>query len=158
MRSLTSYLFMIFMGMFWVFRMIVAFTSTLGIDIGFAPLNINMEIILLFVTFVCIILVGKAKLLGGIIYLVSYGMYFGVDLYNSVMTIINGGALSLTQASNVMVSFVGIVIPVVVFFTLLVDKNKEAHPIDKKTDWFYKNKEFDRKMDERADQNQYRNY
>jgi len=28
--------------------------------------------------------------------------------------------------------------------------------VDKQTDWFYKNKEYDRKLDERADKNQYR--
>lgn len=55
-------------------------------------------------------------------------------------------------------SFVGMVIPIAVFLNMLVDKNRMAHPVDKKTDWFYKNKEFDRKLDERVDQNQYRNY
>ena len=28
--------------------------------------------------------------------------------------------------------------------------------VDKKTDWFYKNEQFDRKMDDRADKNNYR--
>lgn len=41
---------------------------------------------------------------------------------------------------------------------MLVDKTRSVYPTDKKTDWFYKNKEFDRKLDERVDQNQYRNY
>ncbi len=158
MRSLSSYLFLFFMVMFWVFRLIVAFTTSLGINFGFEPLNMNMEIILLFVTLLSIVLVAKRKLLGGIIYLITYGMYFGVDLYNTVIKIIEGTPLTVTEASNIMVSFVGIIIPVVVFFTLLVDKNRTAHPVDKKTDWFYKNKEFDRKIDDRADQNQYRNY
>ena len=30
------------------------------------------------------------------------------------------------------------------------------NPKDKKTDWFYKNEQFDRKFDERADRNEYK--
>ena len=39
---------------------------------------------------------------------------------------------------------------------VLLDKNRKAHPVDKKTVWFYKNEQYDRKFDERADRNQYR--
>ena len=35
------------------------------------------------------------------------------------------------------------------------DKNKKTNPKDKKTDWFYKNEQFDRKLDERADKNNF---
>lgn len=157
MRSMASYLLLIFMVLFWIFRIVVAFTSSLAIDIGFVPMNMNMEIILLFVTMVSIALVGRRKLLGGIIYLLSYGLYFGVDLYNTVMGIMQG-ATTLTDYSNAMASFIGVVLPLAVFFNLLIDKNRTNHPVDKKTDWFYKNDEYDRKLDERADQNEYRNY
>lgn len=157
MRSMASYLLLIFMVMFWIFRIVVAFTSSLAIDIGFAPMNMNMEIILLFVTMVSIALVGKRMLLGAIIYLISYGLYFGADLFNIVMGIM-GGATTLTNYSNAIASFIGVVLPLAVFFNLLIDKNRTNHPVDKKTDWFYKNDEYDRKLDERADQNQYRNY
>jgi len=43
-----------------------------------------------------------------------------------------------------------------VLFDLLFDKNRKEHPVDKKTDWFYKNENFDRKLDERADKNHYK--
>ena len=43
-----------------------------------------------------------------------------------------------------------------VLLDLLMDKNRKNHPKDKKTDWFYDNEQFDRKMDERADKNNYR--
>lgn len=158
MRSLASYLLLFFMIMFWIFRIVVAFTTSMGIDIGLAPLDMNIEIILLFVTLVCIALVGKRKIIGAIIYLVAYGLYFGVDLYNTVIGILDGATISLTAYTNAMISFIGVVIPVAVFFNLLIDKSRTAHPVDKKTDWFYKNEEYDRKMDERADKNQYRNY
>ena len=157
MRSMTSYLLAIFMVMFWIFRIVVAFTSTMGIDIGFVPININMEIVLLFVTIPCIVLVAKRKLIGSIIYLIIYGAYFGVDLY-SIVTGIMAGSTTLVDYTRALSSFIGVVLPIVVFFNLIVDKNRMAHPVDKKTDWFYKNKEFDRKLDSRADKNQYRNY
>ena len=41
-------------------------------------------------------------------------------------------------------------------FDLIIDKSRKANPKDKKTDWFYKNEQFDRKLDERADKNNYR--
>ena len=43
-----------------------------------------------------------------------------------------------------------------VLLDLLLDKNRKENPKDKKTDWFYKNEEFDRKLDDRADKNNYR--
>lgn len=157
MRSMASYLLLIFMIMFWIFRIIVAFTASIGIDIGVVPINMNIEIVLLFITILCILLISKRKLLGAIIYLISYGMYFGVDLYNIVLNLIDGSN-AITDYSRVLVSFIGIVIPISVMFSLLMDKNRTAHPVDKKTDWFYKNEEYDRKLDERADKNNYRNY
>lgn len=157
MKSMASYLLAIFMVMFWIFRIIVAFTASMGIDIGFVPMNMNMEIILLFVTIPCVILVVKRKLTGAIIYLITYGMYFGVDLY-SIVTGIMSGTTTLVDYARAFVSFVGVVIPIAVFFNLLIDKNRMAHPVDKKTDWFYNNEEFDRKLDSRADKNQYKNY
>lgn len=156
MRSMSSYLSLFFMVLFWIFRIVVSFTVTMGIDMGFTTLNINIEIILLFITLLSIGLVAKRKLLGAIIYAISYGAYFGVDLYKTVMSIINGGGI--TDATNALTSFIAIAIALMVLFNMLIDKNRTAHPVDKKTDWFYKNEEFDRKMDERADQNQYKNY
>ncbi len=88
MRSIPSYLLLIFMIMFWIFRIVVAFCQSMGIDIGFKVLNMNMEIILLFVSLLSIGLVSKRKLIGAILYLISYSMYFGVDLYKTIIGII----------------------------------------------------------------------
>lgn len=157
MRSLSSYLLLMFMIMFWLFRIVVAFTATMGMNFAFKPLEMNMEIILLFVTLLSILLVGKRKLIGAILYLISYGLYFGIDFYNIIMGIINETG-DLIIYTNALTSFIGIALPVAVLFNLLFDKARTAHPVDKKTDWFYKGNEYDRKIDERADQNQYRNY
>ncbi len=157
MRSVASYLLLLFMVIFWIFRVIVAFTNSIGVDIGFIPMNMEIEIVLLFVTLLCIILVGKRKLIGAIIYLISYAMYFGVDFYGIIINLINGQN-QVIDYTKAMASFIGIIIPIAVFFSLLIDKNRREHPVDKKTDWFYKNEQYDRKLDERADKNNYRNY
>lgn len=52
----------------------------------------------------------------------------------------------------------GVIIAFCVFFDLMVNKLRKRDPKDKKTDWFFQNKEYDRKLDDRADKNQYRNY
>ena len=94
MKNFSTWLVVLFMAMFWVFRVIVALMAQLNLDFGgITPLNSQLEIILLFVVLVCIILVAKRKLICGLI---------------------------------------------------------------KKTDWFYKNDEFDREFDDRADKNNYR--
>ena len=156
--SFASILLLLFMIMFWLFRLVVAFTTSIGMDIGFTPINMTMEIIMLFAVFICVLFIAKKKIIGAIAYLVLHGFYFGVDLYNSLIPLMNGGTMGLEDYTNALVSFVAIIIPITILFNMLFEKNKMAHPVDKKTDWFYKNDQFDRKIDERADQNQYRNY
>ena len=67
-----------------------------------------------------------------------------------------GDILSLSQSTELMFSMLGIILPLAVLIDLLLDKNRKNNPKDKKTDWFYKNEEFDRKLDDRADKNNYR--
>lgn len=157
MKNFASYLLVMFMVMFWVGRVIIAFTYSMGIEIGIEPLNIQMEIILLFVALLCIILVTKRKLLGAILYVAAYGSYFGVDIYHTVKGILENTA-TIFDYTTALISFIGMTIPLAVLFELLLDKNRKANPKDKKTDWFYTNKKFDRILDERADKNNYRQY
>lgn len=157
MKNFSTWLLILFMGMFWVFRIIVALMSEISTDFPFTPLNGQMEIILLFVVLLCMILIVKRKIVGALIYLLAYGMYFGVDLLNNVNLIIKANeTIALNTYTNTFISLIGMVIPIAVLFDLLLDKNRKNNPKDKKTDWFYKNENFDRKMDERADKNNYR--
>lgn len=159
MRNFSTWLLVMFMIMFWAFRAIVAVAAEFGMDFaGFHPLNNQMEIILLFVVLVCMILVVKRKLVGGLIYLLGYGMYFGVDLYNNVMTMLEAGedVSMMSIYANSFASVLGMILAIAVLLDLLVDKGRKANPKDKKTDWFYKNEKFDRKLDDRADKNNYR--
>ena len=64
--------------------------------------------------------------------------------------------LSTDWYMGILFEFFGLILAIFAIFDVLLDKNRKAHPVDKQTDWFYKNKDYDRKLDERADKNNYR--
>ena len=159
MANFSTWLIAMFMVMFWGFRVVVTLMAQMGKDLGgMEPLNIQMEIILAFVVLVCLVLIVKRKMIGGLIYLLAYGMYFGVNIFNYTMNIIEQQTQNLGASIHIsaFVSLLGIILPIAVLLDLLVDKGRKANPKDKKTDWFYKNEQYDRKLDERADKNNYR--
>lgn len=139
---------------FWIVRIIATYTSAMAIDFMITPINLNTEIMLLFVALLCFVLIAKRKLLGVILYLVSYLGYFGVDLWNNL--VLTNGQISATNYMNVFFSFIGIALPIFTMIDWLLDKNKQLHPTDKKTDWYYTNQKYDIKKDEREDKNNYR--
>lgn len=157
MKNLSTYLVAIFMIMFWIFRIMFAVTNTLGIDIGFTIPNYNMEVVLLFITLLSIVLIIKRKILGALLYLITYGWYFGMPLVNGILLVVSPEAtFDINIYVDIAVNAIGVILPLFALFDLLLDKNRMAHPVDKKTDWFYKNEQYDRKVDERADKNNYR--
>lgn len=156
MKNLSTWILVMFMVMFWIFRMIVALTAELGIDFaGITPIDMTTEVILLFVVMVCLIFIIRRNIIGALIYLLAYGIYFGKALFDNIIAITSGGA-NIGTGLNAFISLIGIVIPICVLFDLLIDKNRKANPVDKKTDWYYKDDKYDREMDERADKNNYR--
>lgn len=155
MTSLFSYLITMFGGMFWLLRVIVAVTYTLGVDFPIVPLDFNIEIILLFVTVICMIFIIKRNIIGALAYFVVYGLYFGNDLYNGVINIINGQT-EIVDYLAILISFIGVLIPFITVIDIALNKNRKGNGRDKKTDWFYTNEEYTRKLDERADKNQYK--
>ena len=156
MKNFSTWMLVIFMFMFWAFRVLVAVLPEFGTTLGnIVPLNSQLEIIISFVVLACIVLVVKRKIIGGLIYLGAYGMYFGVDLFNNIGKVINNTA-SMETTINALISFVAISLAVFVLFDLIFDKSRKSVPKDKKTDWFYNNEKFDRELDERADKNNYR--
>ena len=157
MKNFSTWMLVMFMAMFWVFRVIVAVTYEMNIDFGgIQPINQTMEIILLFVVLICMLFIVKRKMIGALVYLLAYGMYFGTDLIIGLTNLFTSGEVGLGIYLNTFISLIGIIIPVAVLFDLLLDKGRKANPHDKKTDWFYANEKFDRDMDERADKNNYR--
>ena len=156
MKNLSSWLIVIFMVAFIVFRTVVALTASMGGEFMVQPIDLTMEIILLFVALLCVPFIFKRQLIGALIYLVAYGWYFGQDLLSKVMILIEGNTLSVPEYTTFFFSLVGIALPIFALFDILLDKGRKLNPTDKKTDWYYKNEQYDRELDERADKNNYR--
>ena len=157
MKKFSTYLLVMFMALFWILRIIITVMAQLGKDfMGIIPINETFEIILLFAFLLCAILVVKRKLLGALLYLTLHAIYFGGDITEKIGILSRGEALTMGQATDLMFSIVGIILPLAVLIDLLLDRGRKEHPVDKKTDWFYKNEQFDRKLDDRADKNNYR--
>ena len=151
MYSLLIYLFAV---IFWVLRVAAAFAASMEFEFLLQPLNLPIEIILAFVTFACIILIFKRKLIGALVYLFSHLGYFGVYLYN---ILINVEEIVVVDYINVMVSIIGIILPLIILIDVGMSQSaKKTTSKTKKTDWYYQNEKFDRKYDERADRNQYK--
>ena len=156
MKSLRSWLIVIFILMFWAFRVIVAITGSMGSDFLVKPIDTNIEIALLFVVLLCVPFIFKRNLLGAIVYLGVYGWYFGRGLVENVIKIINNETLTLSTYTEMFFALIGIILPLVALIDILIDRAQMKNPINKETDWFYKNEDYDRKLDERADKNNYR--
>lgn len=131
--------------------------SQLNQEFFIQPFNITMEIALLFIVLIALIFIVKRKMIGALIYLLGYGMYFGSDIVSKMLILIEDSTqLSLSDYTSLAISLIGIIIPIAILLDLLADKNRKAHPKDNKTDWFYNNEQYDRKLDDRADKNNYR--
>ena len=157
MKKFSTYLVVMFMGMYWILRILITLMAQLGSDfLGVVPINMTFEIVLLFVFLICAILVVKRKMIGALLYLALHAIYFGGDVAQKLQMLISGQTMALSDISGLFFSALGIIIPLFALGDLLLDKGRKEHPVDKKTDWFYKNEQYDREMDERADKNNYR--
>lgn len=154
--SLISYLITMFAGMFWVFRVIITVTTSLNRSLGFEITDLTAEIVMLFVALFCLVLIIRRHLLGAILYVVSYGWYFGGQIFSAFSQMADGTQLTSAQAVNVFFSFIAIILALATLLDIGINKNRKGNTRDKKTDWFYKNEQFDREFDERADRNNYK--
>ena len=155
MRTMSNYLIIMLSVMLFIFRLIVVFTTTMGIEFMVQAINVKYEIALLLVMLVSIILMSKNKLSGAIIFVISSLAYYGPSLLTQI-TFAMSNTISIEVAMEVVISLIAIVIPIFAFFIIAFAKEQEKRPVDKKTDFFYKNEAYDRKYDERADRNNYR--
>ena len=153
--SLFSYMITVWGIMFWIFRAVITAMYTTGVDFLIKPLNSGLEIALLFATIPCMIFVIRRNIIGAACYVAIYVSYFGTALYNTLNHI--GDSLNTSGEIELILAIIGIAIPVLTFIDVLTNKYRRSiiNP-NKKTDWFYKNEDYDRKFDERADRNQYR--
>ena len=157
MKKFSTYLLVVFMMLFWILRIIITLASQLGKSfMGVVPMNETFEIAILFLTLLCVVLIVKRKMIGSLLYLTIHAIYFGGDVTNKLNILARNETLTLAQSTEFMFSMIGIILPLAVLLDLLLDKNRKMNPKDEKTDWFYKNEQFDRKLDDRADKNNYR--
>jgi len=158
MKNLFSYLILMFIILFWILRVVVTLAATAGTSFVLTPLNTNIEIALLFVTLVCVALIVKRNMIGALLYLISYALYFGVDLYNNVNNILAGEDTTSSYLS-IFVSAVAVILALAAFFDVAMSKSdKNGGAKNKKTDWFYSGNQYIREKDSRDDTNQYKGF
>ena len=155
MQKFSTWMIIALDVIFWLLRVIAAYTDAMGIDFMIQPIDMNMEITMIFVALLAFILIVKRKFLGTVIYMIGYFGYFGVALFNNLQQMMTVGGM-IDDYVNVLFSLIGVALPLFTFLDLLLDKNRQLHPTDKKTDWFYRNKKYDMQKDERVDKNNYR--
>lgn len=163
MANFSTWLIVIFMIMFWLFRGLIAVCTQFSIDIlGIVAYDFNLEVIILFITLACILLVVKRKILGSLIYLGMYGVYFGEHFIKTIVPIIeNNNSIGLEMSFNLIIDLVAIILAIFAVIDTLVDRSRKANPIDKKTDWYFKNEKYDEEIkarDKREDSNEYKFY
>ena len=151
MKTLANYLVAIFMVMYWIFRIVVTYMYDTGKAFVTQPLNEPIEIVLLFVTLLCIILFVKRIKYGGVLYIATYYGYFGVDLFNHLKKMFDTYTFDIDSINGVIWSAVAVILATVVMIDLLYDNVRT--PDQKNTDWYYNNKDYDREYDPRADRN-----
>ena len=153
--SIYSYMLTILGVVFWIFRAIITAMYTSGANPSIQPLNSTWEIVLLFASIPCMILVIKRNIIGAALYAGVYVSYFGTALYNTLNHVAD--TLNAGGQVDIIMSIIGIVIPALTFIDILFNKNRKAFLGGKNdTDWYYNNKDYDRQFDERADRNQYK--
>lgn len=155
MISLISYLLTFLDILFWVFRAIATLMFQLDRDFFTQPLEVNLEIALLFVTLPCLIGIVKRNRAFAAIYFALYASYFGTALYNVYINCTETG-FNIVNSSDLLCTFFGVLLPLLTFLDVFFNKNRGLGHGAHREDGFYANEKYDRKFDERADRNQYR--
>lgn len=163
MTNFSTWLIAMFAIMFWLFRAIVALCEQFSIDLlGIVPYDFNMEIIICFAIIVCIVLIIKRKMIGSLIYLLIYGTYFGGHLLTNILLVLEDSSLlTIDLSMNLICDILGIFLALFAVLDMFVDKSRKINPVDKKTDWYFKNKKYDEELkarDNREDKNEYKFY
>lgn len=148
-----GYIITLLAALFWTFRVSVTLLYSAEISFPIGPFNMVFEIVVLFVTFIGIALMAKRKMTGAVIYLIAQVSYFGADMYKNIMAVAENQTANVDYLS-LLVSIIAIILPVLGIMNIGLSNGKGRK--NKKTDWFYGTKEYDRKFDERADKNQYK--
>ncbi|MCL2859213.1 MAG: hypothetical protein FWF46_01305 [Oscillospiraceae bacterium] len=154
MRSVFSWLINILAVGFWIFRVVVTFLENSNVSFAVKTINFNIEIGLLFATVIFLVLIFKRNIIGGIAYFVAYAGYFGVGLYSILVN--SNGNFATDTITQAFVCIIAIFLGLLNLVDLVLSRNRKSEGKHKHTDWFFKDDKFDRKLDKRADKNNYR--
>ncbi len=155
--TIFSYMLTVWSVILWLFRSLVCALYTSDVSFFVQPLNVTFEIVLIFATIPCMVLVFKRNIIGAACYMAIYVSYFGTAIYNTMNNTVSSDGLNVGNSIDLAVSIIGVVIPVLTFLDILFNKHRKSVIGGKKsTDWYYKNDAYDRKLDDRADKNQYK--
>ena len=126
MVSVTSWLLAFFTAIFWFFRIVLTVATQYGNDFGgFIVFNTTMEIAVIFITLACFLLVLRRNIWGGIVYLVSYCIYFGSYIFSSfIPAFISGESLDMVVIQNTIVALLGIILALCTVIDIAVQKTK----------------------------------
>ena len=105
MRTMSNYLIIMLSVMLFIFRLIVVFTTTMGIEFMVQAINVKYEIALLLVMLVSIILMSKNKLSGAIIFVISSLAYYGPSLLTQI-TFAMSNTISIEVAMELIISLI----------------------------------------------------
>ena len=150
MIGMISYLISFLGILFWMLRIAVCFCASMEMEFPVEPMNLYLELVVLFISIPCFALILKRNVIGAFIYFLTFTFYFGNDLYNNTI----GGQMAAPL--TVLMDFLGVFLPLLSLIDIGVNKDRFGKAEDRKTVWFYGNKDFDRELDERADKNNYR--
>ena len=158
MKNVSSWLLVFFIVIFWMFRIVVTLSAQFGGDFGgFIVIDATLEIGLLFFTLLCLVLILKRVIWGGVLYLVANCLYFGgYIVQNFIPYIFSSEGMDMMVVQNAMIGILSIVLGLCTVIDIAVQRVTAKHFSDNKTNWYFDNDKYDRKMDERADKNQYR--
>ena len=152
--ELISYLFSMFAVFFWLFRLVISFAPNVNWNLPVVSANPTVEIILLFISLVGLIGIFKRKIFFTSMYLASFFAYYGYEIFNIISK--SQESFSNMEMQNLAIYAVGILIALINFFDVLLNKERKGSTKDTKLDWYYDEGKFEREKDERVDQNRYR--
>ena len=152
--ELISYLFSMCAVFFWVFRLVVSFAPNINLNLPFVSENLIIEIIILFISLLGLIGIFKRKTFLTAVYLASYFAYYGYEIFNIVSN--SQGILASGDTKNIVIYSLGILIALLNFLDVLLNKERKGSTKNVNLDWYYSEGNFEREKDERVDQNRYR--
>ena len=114
MQKFSTWMIIALDVIFWLLRVIAAYTYAMGIDFMIQPIDMNMEITMIFVALLAFILIVKRKFLGTVIYMIGYFGYFGVALFNNLQQMMTVGGM-IDDYVNVLFSLIGVALPLFTF-------------------------------------------